>query len=183
MARLSQKEIVRRAKKIKLFAMDVDGVLTDGSIIILNSGEEVKFWNVRDRIGFFMLNRSGADFKLAWITGRESPQVETRAHELHVHSLYQKSEDKGKALNEILRRFNLKPEEVLFIGDDLVDLPALKIAGLSVCPSDAADTVKAACHWVTKFPGGRGVFRETVDVVLKAQGLWSAVIHQFENPS
>ncbi len=180
---LSPAEIGERAKKIRLFAMDVDGVLTDGSIIVLNSGEEVKFWNVRDRIGFFMLKRSPVDFTLAWITGRESPQVETRAKELHVHSLYQKSEDKGKALFEVLRRFNLQPAEALFIGDDLVDLPALKMAGLAVCPSDAADEVKAVCHWVTQVPGGRGVFRETVDTVLKAQGLWPAVLRQFENPS
>lgn len=183
MAVLSPKEILRRAKKIKLFAMDVDGVLTDGSILILNSGEEVKVWNVRDRIGFFMLGRASADYKLAWITGRESLQVESRARELKIHSLYQKSEDKGKALSEVLRRFSLKPEETLFIGDDLVDLPALRMAGLAVCPSDAADAVKSACHWVTKVPGGRGVFREAVDVVLKAQGLWAGVLRQFETPS
>ncbi len=85
--KISKTELLRRAKKIKLFAMDVDGVITDGSIIILDSGEEVKFWNVRDRIGFFMLRRAPAAFRTAWITGRASGQVRARANEIGVDAL------------------------------------------------------------------------------------------------
>jgi 3-deoxy-D-manno-octulosonate 8-phosphate phosphatase (KDO 8-P phosphatase) len=160
--------------------MDVDGVLTDGSIIVLNSGEEVKFWNVKDRIGFFMLRRTRTPFSIAWITGRKSLQVKARAREIGVAALYQNCEDKGEAFVKTVRKLGLKPENGLYIGDDLVDLPALRLAGLAVCPQDAHEAVKNACHWVTQSLGGRGVFREVVDVVLKSQGLWKDVLAKFE---
>jgi 3-deoxy-D-manno-octulosonate 8-phosphate phosphatase (KDO 8-P phosphatase) len=176
---MTRAALLKRAKKVRLFAMDVDGVLTDGGILILDSGEEVKVWNVKDRIAFAMLRMSGADFRLAWITGRKSRQVADRAKEVGVHALHQACLDKGRALAETAERFGLSPEETLFIGDDLVDLPALGLAGLSVCPSDAADEVKKAVHWVAKTPGGRGVFREAVDLVLKAQGLYGRVLADF----
>ncbi len=177
---LSKKEIERRAKKVKLLAMDVDGVLTDGKIIILDSGEEVKEWNVKDRIGFFIMKRAG--FPLAWITGRKSKQVESRAAEIGA-SLRQHADHKGKSLEEVTGELNLRLDQTLFIGDDLVDLPALRRAGLSVCPADAHDEVKKAVHWVARSPGGKGVFREVADAVLKAQGLWKDVLAQFEDPS
>src|ERR1051326_4151760 len=116
---VSQDEIYRRAQKIRLLAMDVDGVLTDGSIIVLDSGEEVKYWNVRDRIGFFMMRRASRKFHTAWITGRKSLQVETRAKEIGLDALYQNCEDKGAAFLETAQKLGVKPEESLFIGDDL----------------------------------------------------------------
>jgi 3-deoxy-D-manno-octulosonate 8-phosphate phosphatase (KDO 8-P phosphatase) len=180
--KISRQELARRAKKIRLIAMDVDGVLTDGAIIVLESGEEIKFWNVRDRIGFFMLRRAKRPIRTAWITGRISRQVRERAEEIGVAALHQKCEDKGKALREVLKTLRLRPDEAVFIGDDLVDLPALRVAGLAVCPADAAEPVKDACHWVTAQPGGRGVFREVADLVLRSQGLWKDILRQFENP-
>jgi len=173
-------KLAARLKKVRLFAMDVDGVLTDGSIIVLESGEEVKAWHVRDRIGFFMLRESGAHFHTAWITGRKSNAVKGAAENLRIGALYQKCEDKGAALREVTRKFGLIPEEVLFIGDDLVDLPAFKAAGLAICPADAPDVVRKACRWTTKAAGGKGVFREVADAVLQAQGLWPRVIGRFE---
>jgi 3-deoxy-D-manno-octulosonate 8-phosphate phosphatase (KDO 8-P phosphatase) len=180
---LTRAALVRRARDVRLLAMDVDGVLTDGTILILDSGEEVKFWNVKDRIGFFMLRRAGTPFRTAWITGRKSRQVRRRAAEIGVDFLRQDSHDKGADLRAALRRFRLRPEQALYIGDDLVDLPALRLAGLAVCPADAVGAVRAACHWATRARGGRGAFREAVDLVLRAQGLWRAVLARFEDPS
>lgn len=179
---LSRKALVEKAKKIRLFAMDVDGVLTEGSIILLESGEEIKFWNVKDRIAFFMLQKCGTQFRVAWITGRKSRQVAARSKEVGVGTLYQKCEDKGAALTATMAKLKILPEETLFIGDDLVDLPALGRAGLAVCPSDAHPTVKRVCQWVTRAPGGRGVLREVVDFVLEAQGRMETVLEMYEHP-
>lgn len=178
----SQSLILKRAKKVRLLAMDVDGVLTEGSIVILDSGEEVKVWNVKDRIGFFMLQKAAPPFHFAWITGRKSRQVEERAKEIGA-ALYQHCDHKGLALKETLDKLGLSPDQCLFMGDDLVDIPALRLAGLAVCPADAHEEVKKVCHWVTRAPGGRGAFREVADLVLKAQGLWKTVMARFENPS
>ncbi len=181
--KISGAALRERAKKIRLFAMDVDGVLTEGSIILLESGEEIKFWNVKDRIAFFMLKKFGDTFPVAWITGRKSRQVELRAGEVGVVSLHQHCEDKGAALNAAMAAVNVRAEQTLFIGDDLVDLPALRRAGLAVCPSDAHPAVKSVCHWVTRSPGGRGVLREVADLVLEAQGLMAGVLEMYENPA
>lgn len=179
--KLSPKEIGRRLKKIRLFAMDVDGVLTDGKIIIMDSGEEVKEWNVKDRIGFFVAKREG--YHLAWITGRQSKQVEARAAEIKVDALYQHADHKGRCLEEAAAKLGVSLEETVFIGDDLVDLPALSRAGLSICPSDAAEDVRKACGWTTRAAGGAGVFREVLDAVLKAQGAWGRVLTSFQEPA
>jgi 3-deoxy-D-manno-octulosonate 8-phosphate phosphatase (KDO 8-P phosphatase) len=163
--------------------MDVDGVLTDGGILILESGEEVKVWNVRDRIGFFMLRRFGDRFPVAWITGRKSRQVAARAREIGVAALHQRCEDKGRALEETMGRLGLTSEETLYVGDDLVDLPALRRAGLAVCPADAHPAVRRACGWITRAVGGRGAVREVIDGVLDAQGLLDGVVEGFSHPA
>ncbi len=183
MPKLSAAEFRRRLRRVRLFATDVDGVLTDGGILVLNSGEEVKIWNVKDRIAFFILKRFRNRFSTAWITGRRSRQVAERAREVGVSALHQKCDHKGLALEKTLAARGLPAEESLFIGDDLVDLPALRRAGLAVCPSDAHPAVRKICHWVTRAPGGRGVFREVVDRVLEAQGLARDVLEHFENPA
>lgn len=163
--------------------MDVDGVLTDGSILILNSGEEVKVWDVKDRIGLFVLKQFKNRFSVAWITGRKSPQVAARAREVGVAALVQKCDHKGLALEKTLKKLSLRSEECLFIGDDLVDLPAFRRAGLAVCPADAHPAVRRVCDWVTRAPGGKGAVREVVDAVLEAQGLMNEVLSAFENPA
>jgi 3-deoxy-D-manno-octulosonate 8-phosphate phosphatase (KDO 8-P phosphatase) len=182
LAKLNLKALRARARGIRLFAMDVDGVLTEGSIILLESGEEIKLWNVKDRIAFFILKKFGAKFRVAWITGRKSRQVEARAKEVGVAVLHQHCDNKGVAFESTLADLKLKPSESLFVGDDLVDLPALRRAGLAVCPADAHPEIKKVCHWITRAAGGRGAVREVVDFVLESQGLMGPLLEQFENP-
>jgi 3-deoxy-D-manno-octulosonate 8-phosphate phosphatase (KDO 8-P phosphatase) len=160
------------ARNVKLIAMDIDGVLTAGEVIVLNSGEEVKVWNVKDRFAFHLVKRAGLDIKFAWITGRESPQVKARADEIGIDVLYQSCMKKKEALQEIAGRFSLQPDEILYIGDDLVDIPVLRYVGLALCPKDAPAEVKQAADHATSVPGGRGVLREAVEIVLKSQGNW-----------
>jgi 3-deoxy-D-manno-octulosonate 8-phosphate phosphatase (KDO 8-P phosphatase) len=171
-----------RLKKIRLFAMDVDGVLTAGDIVVLNSGEEIKLWNVKDRIGLFALKKFSPRFKIAWITGRSSPQVAARAREIGVDALRQNCDHKGRALAAVCEKLGVDLSEALFIGDDLVDLPAFRRAGVAVCPSDAHAAARAVCPWTTRSAGGRGAVREVIDAVLDAQGLTPALLRWFENP-
>jgi len=180
MRRSSPRSLRRRASRIRLLMTDVDGVLTDGSIIILNSGEEIKFWNVKDRIAHAMLKRSDRRYYTAWVTARRSLQVQTRADEIQVDALLQDCHDKGRGFRELLKRFGLTAEEALYIGDDLVDLPALHQAGLAACPSDASEPVRRVCQYVARSAGGRGVFREVVDMVLQSQGQFNSVLKSFE---
>jgi 3-deoxy-D-manno-octulosonate 8-phosphate phosphatase (KDO 8-P phosphatase) len=165
-------EIEARAKKIKLIAMDVDGVLTGGEIIFVNSSEEIKIWNVRDGMAFHLAHRTGAGIKFAWITGRSSKQVEERAAEMGIHVLQQNCMKKKEALEDILRKFNIQPDETAYLGDDLVDVPVFRTVGLSVCPSDACEEVKKEAHYMSGLAGGKGVLREVVEIVLKSRGLW-----------
>jgi len=174
-----KKEITDKAKKIKLLATDVDGVLTDGKIVILNSGEELKFWDAYDRFAFTLLRKFATGIKIAWITGRASPQVDARAKEVGVHYLYQKCMDKISAVNEILKKENLSVNEVAFIGDDLVDLPVLLRCGFSACPKNAPADVKEAVDYITDTESGKGVFREVVEIIFKSQGLWKKVLENY----
>lgn len=166
------KNIKKIAKEIKLIATDVDGVLTSGEIIILHSGEEVKIWDVRDRYAFSAAKKADAEIKFAWITGRKSKQVELRAKEIGINFLYQECMNKKEALIEICAKLKILPKNVLYIGDDIVDLPALRFAGIAVAPADAFNEVKKHADIVTKKAGGKGVLREAVDIVLRAKGLW-----------
>ena len=122
------KKISEKAKKIKLIAMDVDGVLTPGDIVIMESGEEVKSWNAKDRLGIF-LTRNAGGMKFAWVSGRKSRQVEERAEELNIDAVYLGTLSKMPAFNDMHERCKLKGDEIAYIGDDLVDLPLLKRAG------------------------------------------------------
>lgn len=172
-------DVLKRAKGIKLLAMDVDGVLTAGEIIVLDNGEEIKIWSVKDRMGFYMLKRSELPIKLAWATARESRQVEERARELGVHFLYQKCLDKWDKIRECSRELGIEPRQIAFIGDDLVDLKALKQVGLAICPPDSAEPVRQACHYQTRTPGGKGAAREVIELLIKAQGAWKKVVSGF----
>jgi 3-deoxy-D-manno-octulosonate 8-phosphate phosphatase (KDO 8-P phosphatase) len=170
------KEILKKAKKIKLIAMDVDGVLTGGEIIIFDSGGEIKMWNVKDRLGFHLVKRSGSGIKLAWITGRASKQVADRAKEIGIDEFYQDCMYKKDAILEILKKYNIKPEESVFIGDDLIDIPVFRIVGLSVCPSDAPAEVKKEADYISPLAGGKGLLREVAEMVLKERGFWKAAV-------
>lgn len=176
---LSRKGLIVRAKNIKLLAMDVDGVLTGGEIIILDSGEEVKIWSVKDRMGFAMLRESKLPIKLAWITARESKQVTLRAQDLKIDFLYQKTVDKWQAVQKIAEKMKIKPEEIVYIGDDLVDLKTLKNVGLSVCPPESHDILLKTCDYRTKASSGKGVVREVIELLINSQGVWNEVMKKF----
>jgi 3-deoxy-D-manno-octulosonate 8-phosphate phosphatase (KDO 8-P phosphatase) len=174
MNNISEKELFEIAKNIKFLILDVDGVLTDGGIILDNEGNEFKTFHVRDGHGIKMLIRAG--IHVAIITGRHSRVVERRAHELGVTELFQKCYDKGVAYRQIAEKYSLNDDEIAYVGDDIVDIPILKKTGFSVVVADADDEVKAAAMMVTKMRGGRGAVREVCDFLLKAKGLWQDII-------
>lgn len=161
--------------------MDVDGVLTDGSITwgVDASGAllELKTFNARDGLGLSLARAAG--LHVAWITGRASPIVERRAAELKVQEVRQGARDKRRTLAELAQRLGLAREEILYIGDDLNDLPAFDVAGVTVAPADAAPAVRERARWVTEAPGGHGAVREVVDLLLRAQGRYEEAAAQF----
>jgi 3-deoxy-D-manno-octulosonate 8-phosphate phosphatase (KDO 8-P phosphatase) len=164
--------IIEEAKKIKLLACDVDGVLTAGEIIIFNNGEEIKIWNVKDGMGYNLLSRSGLNIQTAWITGRGSLQIQKRAKDIKIDYLVENCSDKLKALNEMLKILSLTLNEVAYIGDDVMDIPVLKCVGFSACPKDAVKDVKDNVLYVSSLNGGEGVLREVIEIVMKSQGAW-----------
>lgn len=171
------KQLLTAASKIKLIATDIDGVMTAGEIIILENGEEVKLWNVRDRLGMHLIKKHLPNVKVAWITGRKSKQVELRAKEQKVDYLVQDCKDKIKALINIANKLSIGLSEIVYIGDDIIDLCVLKKVGLSVCPKDAVIEVKKISKYVSQYDGGKGVFREVCEILLKSKKLWNNIIN------
>jgi 3-deoxy-D-manno-octulosonate 8-phosphate phosphatase (KDO 8-P phosphatase) len=161
--------------------MDVDGVLTEGGITwgVNGSGEliELKTFNVRDGLGISLARAAGVE--TGWITGRTSPVVAKRAAELGVTELCQWARNKRQTLEELRARRGLEAEQVLYIGDDLNDLPAFAAAGVRVAVADAAAEVRERADWITAAAGGRGAVREVVETVLRAQGKWDAGVQAF----
>lgn len=164
----------KRLQKIKLLLLDVDGVLTDGKIIYDSDGREIKNFDVQDGFGIVFFQKAG--YKTAIITARASKVVEIRAKDLGVHKLYQNAFPKMFAYQNLLEEFQLKDQEVCFIGDDLVDLPVLKRVGFSVGVPNAVKEVKKTVHYVTNKPGGAGAVREVIEMILKNNGQWKAVL-------
>jgi YrbI family 3-deoxy-D-manno-octulosonate 8-phosphate phosphatase len=169
--------VIEAAKKIKLIAFDVDGVLTDGKISYTSSGEEIKSFNVRDGHAIKMALR--AELTIAVITGRESPIVQRRCEELGIKLLYQGIKDKKLSLGDIMHRTGFEASEISFVGDDIVDLPVMMSVGLGCSPSDAAEEVRQRSDLVTRAPGGNGAARELILLVLKAQGLYDKVMERY----
>lgn len=165
------------AKPIKLLILDVDGVLTDGRIVLDNNGIESKCFHVRDGHGLKMLGRT--DVKIGILTGRESRVVTYRAAELGVEIVHQGAKNKIEVYETILRQVALSDQEVAMAGDDIVDLPVMRRVGLAMCPSDAIDEVKAVSHFISAFAGGHGAVREMVEVLMKAQGTWETVTARY----
>ncbi len=157
-----------RAARVRLVALDVDGVLTDGRLYFDSQGNELKAFNTRDGLGLKALQRFGID--LAIITGRKSPMVTVRATQLDIQHIYQGSDDKLSAYMDLLQKTGLAAEQVCYAGDDWVDLPVLLRVGLSVTVPDADEHVRERVHWVTHRRGGEGAVREICDLILSAQG-------------
>ncbi len=167
-------EIWEKASKIKLLITDIDGVMTDGGIIYDNSEEEYKKFDVKDGLIVHHLRRN--KFMVGAITGRNSRVVENRCEELKFDFHYHGVKNKRKKFEEVLETLELEASQVVYIGDDLIDVPVLSMVGLSVCPSDALEYVKPFAHYVSRFAGGKGVFREIGDLLLHSQGLLLPII-------
>jgi len=174
---ISEKEILSRAKRIRLVLMDVDGVLTNGSIIYYEKNKDVKAFNAKDGLGIEMLHLIG--IKTGIISGRLSPIVEYRAKELRINEISQGVMEKSSNFANILQKYSLDKEEVLYIGDDLIDLPILLQVGLSVAVADAHPEVKERVHWICQCPGGQGAVREVADLLIKAQGRRDEVLQHY----
>lgn len=170
------KQLLNTASKIKLIATDIDGVLTAGEVIVLESGEEVKMWYVRDRQGLHTLKQNLPNIKAAWITGRKSKQVEIRAKEQKIDYLIQECKDKMKAILDIANKLSIGLSEIAYIGDDIIDLSVLRKVGLSVCPKDAVIEVKKVSKYISQYDGGKGVFREVCEILLKANNKWDEIV-------
>lgn len=162
------------AKAIKLLLLDVDGILTDGSLYFSNSGEELKSFNSLDGHGIKMLSSIGIEVGI--ITGRSSTIVENRASNLGITLLYQGREDKLNALNEILDNSEYDLTQVCYAGDDLPDLPVLKAVGLSFSVPQAHGDIRTVVHAVTQAQGGHGAVREITDFLIKAQGKYEGFL-------
>lgn len=161
-----------RLKRVKLLATDLDGVLTDGTIFYGDHGDEIKGFHIQDGQGMVLAKR--ARIRTAIITGRKSRVNERRAKDLKVDRLVQDCHDKGRIFSKLIAKYGLQPDEAAYIGDDVLDLPPLRQAGLAVAVQNAVDEVKTAAHYVTRRPGGQGAVREVIDMILRAQGLWAA---------
>lgn len=170
-------DIINRAKRIRMLLLDVDGVLTDGRIIYGNYGDEIKNFDVNDGLGIFLVKRAG--FKCVILTAKGSKVVKKRAKELGMDKVYQDFHHKIEALYEIRKHFKIADEEICFMGDDIIDIPVLRRAGLAVVPPNAMDEVKLFAHLVTTKRGGRGAVREICDLLLKAQGKWEEVTKRY----
>lgn len=166
-------EISARARRVRLVVLDADGVLTDGSIHVASDGSEARSFHSRDGLGIRLGQRAGLRFAI--LSGRRSRVVDARAEELDFVDVRQGVEDKGAVLGQIAARQELPLEAVCYMGDDVVDLPALRRAGFSAAPADADAEVREAVHLVTAAVGGRGAVRETVDFLLRAQGRYEEV--------
>ncbi|MCX8958555.1 3-deoxy-manno-octulosonate-8-phosphatase KdsC [Erwinia psidii] len=160
-------EVINRAKQVKLLICDVDGVMSDGVIYQGNNGEELKAFNVRDGYGIRCLLTS--DVEVAIITGRKAKLLEDRCTTLGITHLYQGQSDKIMAFRELLDKLSLQPEQVAYIGDDLIDWPVMAQVGLSVTVADAHPVLIPRADYVTRIAGGRGAVREICDLILIAQ--------------
>lgn len=178
---LTDLEIKRRTKPIRMIMMDVDGVLTDGRILYSADGVEIEAFSVKDGLGLRLAQRAG--LVTAILTGRSSEAVSRRAKELGIPEIHLGISNKLKTYEMLLRRHSVSDEAVAYVGDDLNDLPLLARAGLSAAPADAAPEVKAAVAYVTASGGGRGAIREVIDLILKAQGRWEEAIKGLGSPA
>ncbi|MCH8927811.1 MAG: HAD hydrolase family protein [Candidatus Marinimicrobia bacterium] len=167
---------IEALKKIRALITDIDGVMTDGGIILGTDGQEFKRFDAKDGMGISMTKRAG--IKVFILTGRTSQSVAKRGEELKFDGVYQGYMDKMIAYEEIKSEHNLSDEEILHIGDDILDLPIFKKVGFSVSPADGNPLVTDAADYVTERKGGHGAVRETTDLLLKAQGKLNRVISE-----
>ena len=170
--------LLPRLRSIRLFLCDVDGVLTDSSVY-MGGGSEFKRFNIRDGLGLRLLQSAG--IRVGWVSARPSPATTERAADLKIDFLHQSPEPKVQAIESILERAGVGWNDIAYMGDDVVDLGALKRAGFAAVPADAIPEARAFAHYATVSAGGHGAVREVVDLVLRAQGHWDPVVAKFSS--
>lgn len=171
------KDILEKAAKIKLLVFDVDGVLTDGSLIVGDDGQEYKAFFSKDGLGMKMLQQTGVN--IAVITARTSDVVIHRMQSLGIKHIYQGQLEKLPAFEKILTKLALSPEQAAYVGDDVIDLPVLRHAGLAIAVADAHPLVKQHVHWQTPQCGGQGAARDVCELIMQAQGSLEAQFQQY----
>lgn len=174
-------EVRQRARKVRLAAFDVDGVLTDGKLIYAADGSESKAFNTQDGFGMKLLRENGIE--VALVTARESAVVTARARELGLRHLYQGQRDKLASLTHLSKALSIGLDAVVYAGDDLLDLACMEKVGLSVAVANAHPLVRARAHWVTRVAGGDGAVREVCDLLLLAQGKLDAILARHLGPA
>lgn len=163
--------------KIKMLALDVDGVLTDGALVINADGSESKFFNSLDGHGIRMWQRAG--LKVALISGRASLPTERRAEQLQIEYVFQDCHYKLPVVEQLAGQLGLLPENIAFVGDDLTDMPVIRYVGFGVAVANAVDEVKECADYVTTRPGGSGAVREVIEYILKNSGRWQELMKRY----
>jgi 3-deoxy-D-manno-octulosonate 8-phosphate phosphatase (KDO 8-P phosphatase) len=170
--------VAKRAKKIKVLLMDVDGTITTGAVTLLSrpdgSALEIKTFDAHDGQGLSLAHTAG--LRTGVITGRESAALRRRCRELNIEFVYEKQPHKVGAYEEILKKTGAQESEVAYLGDDLPDLTVMRRVGLAVAVGDAVIEVRNAAHYTTRAIGGKGAARELVEVILKSKGMWAVMI-------
>ena len=165
------------ARRVRLLLFDVDGVLTDGTILLHRDGTESKSFHIRDGAAIVWAQRAG--LRIGLLSARTSEATEQRAAQLGIPLVVQGAADKLVAYEQILQNAALGDDEVAYMGDDLQDLPVLRRAGFSAAPADAPAEVRTLVHWVSSRPGGKGAARELIEHVLQTQGVWQTAVAEY----
>ena len=173
---MSAASIESRAKKIRLVLLDVDGVLTDGTVLMHGDGTESKNFYIRDGAGIVWAMRAGLTVGL--LSARESATTLQRATQLGIPIVSQGASSKSAEYSRITTEHGLADDEVAFMGDDVLDVPVLVRVGLAAVPADAVEEARAHAHWTSTSPGGRGAVREFLELILKAQGRWDGIVRE-----
>ena len=169
--------VAARARRISALVLDVDGVLTDGRMVLSERGDELKGFHTHDGLAINFANRAG--FRVAFVTGEKATIAQHRGRKLGVDEILLGVRRKGDAVDALCERWELTLDQVAYMGDDLIDIPALERAGLAMTVADAAAEVRAVAHVVMRARGGQGAVREAVELILRAQGRWRALVDEF----
>ena len=170
-------EIIARAKKIKVVVFDVDGVMTNGGLMIGDDGQEYKIFHAHDGLGMKLLRKTPV--QMAIITGRSSQVVKIRAETNGIKHYYQGVEDKLNAFDDLIEKLGISAEEAVFMGDDIVDIPPMRRCGLAITVPAASDIVKEYAHYVTTREAGNGAVREVCELIMRAQGTYDEVTAKY----
>jgi 3-deoxy-D-manno-octulosonate 8-phosphate phosphatase (KDO 8-P phosphatase) len=176
---LAETQLIDKIKKVKVVLLDVDGVLTDGRIVYDSRGRDLKFFDVHDGLGVYLLKKAGIPTIL--ITAKSSRTIKPRAKDMRVAEVFADVSPKTSVLGKILAKYKVNKDELCFVGDDLVDLGLMKQVGFGVAVCNACGEIKDAAAYTTVKKGGKGAVREIVELILKTQGKWDELVKAYEN--